>query len=162
MKKPKELTISKNLCFLRKQYQFTLEEVAEKLGVTRQAVSKWETGESIPDLVNTLSLADLYDVTVNDLVSFNEAAVGSKIPPKGKHMFGIVKVQERGQIVIPKDARDIFDINKGDNFVLLGDESPESFGLALVPVELFLGFSDALLDQLRNGKGDQDGNGLGN
>ncbi|MDU5334314.1 helix-turn-helix domain-containing protein [Enterococcus sp.] len=153
MKKPKELTISKNLCFLRKQYQFSLEEIAEKLGVTRQTVSEWETGEAIPDLVNTLAFADLYDVTVNDLVSFNETAIGSKIPPKGKHMFGIVKVQERGQIVIPKDARNIFDINKGDNFVLLGDESPESFGLALVPVELFLGFSDVLLEQLRNGEG---------
>lgn len=155
MKKPKELTISKNLCFLRKQYQFSLEEIAEKLGVTRQTVSEWETGEAVPDLVNTLALADLYDVTVNDLVSFNETAIGSKIPPKGKHMFGIVKVQERGQIVIPKDARTIFDINKGDNFVLLGDESPESFGLALVPVELFLGFSDALLEQLRNGKSER-------
>ncbi|MGG5371045.1 helix-turn-helix domain-containing protein [Enterococcus sp. AZ196] len=154
MKKLNELMIDKNLCFLRRQYHYTLEEVAGKLGVTRQAVSKWETGESIPDLVNTLSLADLYNVTINDLVSFNEETAGTKIPPKGKHMFGIVKVQERGQIVIPKDARDIFNISKGDNFVLLGDETPESFGLALVPAKLFLGFSNVLLEQLRSEESD--------
>ena len=42
--------------------------------------------------------------------------------PKGKHIFGTVKVGERGQIVIPKEAREIFDINPGDTLLVLGDE----------------------------------------
>ncbi|MFA5766133.1 MAG: AbrB/MazE/SpoVT family DNA-binding domain-containing protein, partial [Bacilli bacterium] len=48
---------------------------------------------------------------------------------KGKHIFGAVKVGEKGQIVIPKKARDIFNIKPGDNLLLLGDEEQ---GLAIV------------------------------
>jgi len=42
--------------------------------------------------------------------------------PKGKHIFGTVKVSEKGQIVIPKDARELFGINHGDTLLVLGDE----------------------------------------
>jgi AbrB family looped-hinge helix DNA binding protein len=42
--------------------------------------------------------------------------------PKGKHIFGTVKVGEKGQIVIPKEARDLFDIRPGDTLLVLGDE----------------------------------------
>lgn len=148
MKNQKEITIQKNLRFLRTQHNFTLEEAAEKIGVTRQAMAKWEAGDSMPDLVNTLALANLYDVTVDDLMSFDEEDSLTKIAPKGKHMFGVVKVQEQGQIVIPKEAQEVFKIEKGDSFVLLGDEDPESFGLALVPVDLFLGFSERMKKEL--------------
>ncbi len=40
----------------------------------------------------------------------------------GKYIFGTVKVGERGQIVIPKEARKRFNINSGDNLIVLGDE----------------------------------------
>ena len=40
----------------------------------------------------------------------------------GKHIFGTVKVGEKGQIVIPKDAREIFGIAPGDTLLILGDE----------------------------------------
>ncbi len=54
-----------------------------------------------------------------------------EIPVKGKgrHMFGSVKVGERGQIVIPKEAREIFGIKPGDLLLVLGDEAR---GLAIV------------------------------
>ena len=42
--------------------------------------------------------------------------------PHGKHIFGTVKVGERGQIVIPKDAREMFRIQPGDTLLVLGDE----------------------------------------
>lgn len=41
---------------------------------------------------------------------------------RGKHIFGTAKVGERGQIVIPKDARDLFGIQPGDTLLILGDE----------------------------------------
>jgi AbrB family looped-hinge helix DNA binding protein len=43
--------------------------------------------------------------------------------PKGKHIFGMVTVGQKGQIVIPKKARDVFDIKPGDSLMLVGDES---------------------------------------
>ena len=42
--------------------------------------------------------------------------------PKGKHIFGTVKVGEKGQIVIPKEARELFGISPGDTLLVLGDE----------------------------------------
>jgi len=52
--------------------------------------------------------------------------------PKGKHIFGTVKVGERGQIVIPKEAREIFNINPGDTLLVLGDEEQ---GLAITKAD---------------------------
>lgn len=61
------------------------------------------------------------------------------IPPKGKHIFGTVRVGERGQIVLPKETRDLFKIKPGDRLVVLGDESQEHPGIALMKEDFFLG-----------------------
>ena len=45
--------------------------------------------------------------------------------PKGKHIFGTVKIGEKGQIVIPKAARELFDLKPGDSLVVLGDEKKQ-------------------------------------
>ncbi len=52
---------------------------------------------------------------------------------KGKHIFGTVTVGEKGQIVIPKKAREIFEIAPGDQLLILGDE--KKGGIALVKCE---------------------------
>ena len=62
--------------------------------------------------------------------------------PDGKYIFGTVKVGERGQIVIPKEARDVFDIKAGDTLLLLGDEAQ---GIAIVKNELFRQFAQDIL-----------------
>ncbi|HVI39381.1 MAG TPA: helix-turn-helix domain-containing protein [Anaerovoracaceae bacterium] len=128
--------ISTNLQTLRKLNKYTQEEVAEKIGVSRQAVAKWENGESLPDIGNCMALAELYDVTLDNLVSGGEGSVAPIIPPKGKHIFGTATVGERGQIVIPKKAREIFGFNPGDSLMILGDESLG--GIAMLKAELFL------------------------
>ena len=65
--------------------------------------------------------------------------------PKGKHLFGTVRVGEKGQIVIPKSARSIFGIQPGDSLVVLGDEAS---GLALMKSDTFLAMiSDAVFQQ---------------
>lgn len=51
---------------------------------------------------------------------------------EGKHIFGMVKVGEKGQIVIPKKARQVFNIKPGDTLMLVGDESQ---GLAIITNE---------------------------
>lgn len=124
--------ISQNLTTLRQYHKYSQEEVAEKIGVSRQAVAKWEAGETVPDILNCDALATLYDVSVDDLIHFDQDTEQMAIPPRGKHLFGTVKVGERGQIVLPKKARDLFGINSGDLLVVLGDENPASAGIALV------------------------------
>lgn len=52
---------------------------------------------------------------------------------KGKYIFGICKVGEKGQIVIPKEARKIFDINAGDSIIVFGDVKK---GIALVKTDV--------------------------
>ena len=121
-----------NLKKLRIRKNLSQEALAEKLGVTRQTIAKWELGESTPDIMLCVSLAELFGVSLDDLVHYDEAEKKLPLPPKGKHMFGVVKVGERGQIVIPKKARDIFHIAAGDSLIMLGDETQ---GLALMKMD---------------------------
>ncbi len=119
-----------NLIQLRKIYNMSQEDLADKLGVTRQTVSKYETGESLPDIEKCAAIASVFGVTIDDLINYSkEENMGLDVPPKGKHIFGIVKVGDKGQIVIPAKARKIFEIEPGDNLVLLGDEGQ---GLAII------------------------------
>ena len=60
--------ISKYLQFLRKSNNYTQDDLAEKLGISRQAVSKWETGMTIPDLEVLLKISKIYDITINDIL----------------------------------------------------------------------------------------------
>ena len=122
-----------NLKMFRKQNGYTQEQVAEKLGVSRQAVAKWERGESVPDIENVIALADMYEVTVDSLVR-NMTALPDKRTDK-KHMFGITRVNDKGQITLPKKCREVFNIKSGDAVLVLGDEDR---GIAVVKVsEIF-------------------------
>lgn len=141
--------LARNLSVLRQLHKLSQEEVAEAVGVSRQAVAKWESGESAPDIVNCDALAQLYQVSLDNLIHYDDRRTSMSIPPKGKHMFGAVKVGERGQIVLPKRAREVFHIQPGDIMVVLGDENPEMAGIALVKGETILQSTDLLRRALR-------------
>lgn len=125
---------------MRKMRRMTQEDVAEKVGVTRQAVAKWEAGETVPDLDKCRILAELFGVSLDDLANYEpEQNLGLGLPPKGKHLFGMVTVGDKGQIVIPARARKLFDISAGDQLVVLGDETQ---GLAVMKADRFLELAD--------------------
>ena len=151
MKKQSNL-IFQNLSALRQYHKYSQEEVAEKVGVSRQAVAKWESGETVPDILNCNALAELYDVSLDSLIHYDHEKEHMPIPPKGKHLFGTVKVGDRGQIVLPKKARDLFRIKQGDLLVVLGDENPETAGIALVPGDTILRNIASLRDMLNDEK----------
>jgi len=130
-----------NLILLRKLKKLSQEELAGKIGISRQTLSKWETGESLPDIEKAKQLADILDVSLDDLLSYHEQPAGLPIPPKGKHAFGVVRVGEKGQIVIPAQARKVFNIQAGDNLFILGDDVQ---GLALIKEQDFLNFLEAM------------------
>jgi AbrB family looped-hinge helix DNA binding protein len=136
-----------NLTHLRKMKKMTQEGVAEKVGVTRQAVAKWESGETLPDLEKCRLLAELFGVSLDDLANYKpEENMGLSLPPKGKHLFGVVTVGEKGQIVIPAKARKVFDISAGDRVVILGDEEQ---GLAIIKSERFLELAEVAKELLK-------------
>ena len=129
-----------NLVQMRKVLQMTQEDIAEKLGVTRQSVAKWEAGDSVPDLDKCKQLADIFGVSLDDLANYEpDEDLGLTIPPKGKHIFGLVTVGDKGQIVIPAKARKLFEISPGDQLVVLGDEGQ---GIAIVKTERFLSLAN--------------------
>ena len=144
--------IARNLSILRQSHKYSQEEVAEQIGVSRQAVAKWETGETIPDILNCDALAHFYDVELKDLIHHDPDETNLGIAPKGKHIFGTVRVGERGQIVLPKKARELFHIKSGDLLVVLGDEQPGSAGIALIPGDIVLNNISFLRDLLGDEK----------
>ena len=125
-----------NLAALRKMRQMTQDELAERVGVSRQAVGKWEAGETEPALGVAQKVAEVFGVSLDEMTDHKpELVPGVGLPPKGKHLFGVVTVGEKGQIIIPAKARKIFGLSAGDQLIVLGDENQ---GLALVPPKLFI------------------------
>lgn len=124
-----------NLISLRKLNNMSQEELADRLNISRQTLSKYETGESLPDIEKCKAIANIFDVSLDDLVNYESEESGLGVPPKGKHIFGMVKVGDKGQIVIPAKARKLFQIEPGDNLIILGDESQ---GLAIINEKDFL------------------------
>ena len=130
-----------NLIQLRKINHMSQEMLAEKVEVSRQTLSKWETGESLPDIGKCKQLAEIFGVTLDDLVNYESSMHGLCVPPKGKHAFGVVTVGDKGQIVIPAKARKVFNINAGDRLLVLGDEEQ---GIAIIKEQdIFRHFVDA-------------------
>lgn len=64
---------AKRLFEYRKANGFSQEELAEKIGVSRQAISKWERSESSPDTDNLIALANLYGITIDELLNGTDA-----------------------------------------------------------------------------------------
>ena len=65
------MNLGNNLFQARKKAGLSQESVAEKLGVSRQTISKWETDETIPDIYQTKKLAKLYNLTLDELIDFD-------------------------------------------------------------------------------------------
>lgn len=128
--------LADNLIFLRNIKGLSQEQVAEVIGISRQSYSKWEQGETYPDIDKCDKLAKFYGVTLDSLVHQNDKIGNSKLAPApvGKHFWGTVTIGGKGQIVIPKAARDTFGLSEGDRLVVLGDDAE---GIALVKAEIF-------------------------
>ena len=128
--------LAENLALLRNIRGMTQEEVAEVIGISRQSYSKWEQGETIPDIEKCARLAEFYGVSIDSLVHQDEEIGKTRVAPApmGKHLWGTVAMGAKGQIVIPKAARDTFRLREGDRLVVLGDEEQ---GIALIKAEVF-------------------------
>ena len=125
-----------NLVLLRNLHGLSQEAVSEKIGISRQAYAKWETGATVPDVEKCALLAEVYGTTVDSLIRTEPMEGIGTIPPspKGKNIWGSAAINDRGQIVIPKGARDLFGLTGGQRLIVLTDER----GIALIPDEAFM------------------------
>ena len=117
------LEIANRLQKLRKENGYSQEELADKLGISRQAVSKWERAESSPDTDNLIILARLYNVSLDELLSDNESSeeIKNRIKDKEDIKNSIRLTDDEGQSVVFEDNKVKFfnkdgseeNINKG-------------------------------------------------
>ena len=73
--------------------------------------------------------------------------------PKGHYVFGTVKVGERGQIIIPKEARETFDIKAGDTLIVLGDEK---WGIAVTKSDVLQKYAADVFAKIAGGNENAD------
>ena len=87
------MTIAEKIKKLRKDNNMTQEDLAEKLNVSRQTISKWETNVVIPDADNIVSICKLFNITTDELLDYKVESVQKKrqfIIDMGVLFFGII------------------------------------------------------------------------
>ena len=127
--------LKENLAMLRSMHGYSQEDIAEKIGISRQAYAKWESGATVPDIEKCSLLAKVYGTTLDSLVRTESVEGIGVLPPApiGKNIWGAVTINDRGQIVIPKGARELFNLTGGQRLIVGSDER----GIALIPAETF-------------------------
>lgn len=129
--------IGKNIRYFRKLIGYTQEQLAETLNVSRQTIAKWENDEVTPNIEDCIRMQELFDISLDDLVREMTEEELLNVTPRGKHIFGMVTVGERGQVVLPKKCREIFQIKPGDKIIVLGDEQQ---GIAMIKADALYSF----------------------
>ena len=136
------MNLGEKLQLLRNNNRLSQEELGEKLGVSRQAISKWESGQSTPDLKKLIAISELYNITIDSLV-------------KDEYEFDVFKSNEVSSVDNQeekkednKNAQIVININKDSIFTSHSVEyeykSKKSiFGVPLVHVNLGKGFKKA-------------------
>jgi transcriptional regulator with XRE-family HTH domain len=75
---------------LRKQKGFSQEELANRLNVSRQTISKWEIGDSTPDLEKLVAISDLFDVSLDSLVKGKEEEPQRADEPRKSELVSVL------------------------------------------------------------------------
>ncbi|NFV13738.1 helix-turn-helix domain-containing protein [Clostridium sp. FAM 1755] len=128
------MNLAEKLQLLRNNNRLSQEELAEKLGISRQAISKWESGQSTPDLKKLIVIAELYNVTIDSLV-------------KDSDEFHILQSNgtnnREEQKVDDKKTQLVININRGYSMEYEYKSKKTLFGLPLVHINIGRGFKKA-------------------
>lgn len=133
-----------NLVILRNTHGYSQEQIAEKIQISRQAYAKWESGATVPDIEKCALLAAVYKVSIDSLIREQKVEHVGMIPPapEGKNIWGSATINDRGQVVIPKAARDKFGLTGGERLIVMSDET----GIALVPADTFEKIMNSIME----------------
>lgn len=111
------IEIADRLLKLRKENGYSQEELADKLGLSRQAISKWERAESSPDTDNLIMLAKLYDMSLDELLNTDEPTeeIRQRVEEKNGKAEGITLVDDEGsEVTFNKGKVHLKDGNTGE------------------------------------------------
>lgn len=129
------ICIADNLKFLRYKNGYTLEALAEIISVSRQSVAKWESGDSVPDIINCVKLASLYKISLDELVNMSLKDVNSSdFMQEDGRICGVLEIQPENTLHMPEVVMDMFHLHCGDKVLLLADRQQ---GMALVKCSHF-------------------------
>ena len=109
------MKFGENLKIIRKDKKMSQEELAEKLNVSRQSVSKWETGESYPEMNNILELCRIFNLKINDLIHTDMSDISSL---DEEVIMNLVKFNEQKQKQVKSLSNVISLIGKIGSIVL--------------------------------------------
>lgn len=85
------MKLADQLTKLRKSHDYTQEDIAKKLNISKQAISKWESGRGYPDMDNLVILSELYSVTLDELIKGDEMFQKKiKVDPKDDQNVAIM------------------------------------------------------------------------
>ncbi len=130
-----EIWIADNLKLLRYKNGYTLEAIAEIISVSRQSVAKWESGDSVPDIVNCVKLASLYKISLDELVNRPlKNMIDNEFDKKEGRICGVLEISQEQMIPIPDSVMEMFAMHRGDKVLLLADKQQ---GIALVKCSHF-------------------------
>jgi len=120
------LDIANKLVELRRNHGFSQEELAARLGVSRQAVSKWERAESSPDTDNLIALARLYGISLDNLLLHTQAGGGAaQAAPapeeqgEAKEVFAAAQAWDQAELAWEKEKKKAFEKKKEKLLLLL-------------------------------------------
>src|SRR5699024_7158695 len=88
------------------------------------------------------TLSEIFQVTLDQMPKNMSEEEVNHLAAKGQQISGVVKVGERGQIVIPRQAREMYHIQPGDRLVILGEDATE--GIAILKSDGFLELADMI------------------
>ena len=109
------MKFGENLYNLRKSAKMSQEKLAEKIGVTRQSVSKWENGESYPEMEKIMKLCNIFHCKINDLVHENMVDIDS-LDENVK--MSVVKFKEEKQKKIKGISKAIYILSRIGKLIL--------------------------------------------
>lgn len=93
------MTLATKLVFLRKQKGLTQMELAEKLNVSRQAISRWEVGAAVPGMDNIKILCEMYDVSIDSLLSDDKDLICNNIDSQAQEKDKVKWVNKLRRII---------------------------------------------------------------
>ena len=124
-----QIKIGRFIAQMRRTQDMTQRQLADMLSISDKTVSKWESGESYPDIEKCVKLSRLYNVSLDALVNKPIQELVREGADRNRYVFGVTKLNGDRMIKLPERAVELFEIGENDILLVVGDKEQ---GMAIV------------------------------